>query len=282
MRVFLLLFLLCSLSNCSNHLMNMLMANDSYLTFGVSFVHADGIPSLMCDSLDSILDHTMRCNDMIKNGVKREMKLDALGVSNGWNEIQTRNDKNNQKKDDHDSMGEYHMFSVDGSEKQTVLLSEMSEGREGMEDVKMPRNTKKSAGTEAIVANVFAQNSLMQRAHYLLVALPIRGHLVPLQRIALELASRGARITWASLDEDREWAAAIVGIKFVELNANPGNIGNTFHIKEKIRISQMINDPSFLKSLLNIYYEIYLPYAGEMFAPLLEAMKKYVLASDVW
>lgn len=69
--------------------------------------------------------------------------------------------------------------------------------------------------------------------HVLFVSVSIRGHFIPLQRMAQEMADRGYHITWAVQEEARDWADTIGdNVKFVNLGKFPVGVDE---MREKLK-----------------------------------------------
>jgi UDP:flavonoid glycosyltransferase YjiC (YdhE family) len=104
----------------------------------------------------------------------------------------------------------------------------------------------------------------------MIVALPFRGHVVPLARLSTELSSRGHRVTVAVQDEGKQY-----------INANKTNVkvislgrARVTTVQLKSKLMQICHDPSYLRSLLSLTSDIYLASSASTFKSLVAAVKR--------
>jgi UDP:flavonoid glycosyltransferase YjiC (YdhE family) len=101
----------------------------------------------------------------------------------------------------------------------------------------------------------------------MMVSLPMRGHIVPIVRLASELNFRGHTVSVAVQPEAQEYVLQ-AGVQFIPLRL-------PFSSDDRKSALQVISyDTSFFRGILNLLNEVYLPNAQPLFAALSAIVKK--------
>lgn len=103
--------------------------------------------------------------------------------------------------------------------------------------------------------------------HIMIVSLSLRGHVVPLARLAAELTSRGHRVSFAVPEDGRDYCNK-TGATFVSLGRLP------FSLEERTKLRQISHDTSFFRGTLSLINDIYLPNNMPMFKALIKIVKR--------
>lgn len=120
-----------------------------------------------------------------------------------------------------------------------------------------------SGGSASASASASAlSSSSSSSSSILLVSVSLRGHLVPLARLASELVSRGFKVALAVQDDGREYVNH-TGARVLSLGRLPYSKAD-----RRERLKHVCHDQSFLRGAIAIANEIYLPNNAPMYRAL--------------
>lgn len=105
-------------------------------------------------------------------------------------------------------------------------------------------------------------SALPAASSLLLVSVSLRGHLVPLTRLAGELLDRGYKVSIAVQEDGRQYVNQ-TGARFLSLGRLPYSKASR---REKLK--SLCHDSSFFRGSLGLLQDIYLPNAGPMYKSL--------------
>eukprot|EP00644_Phytophthora_capsici_P014075 jgi/Phyca11/77442/gw1.3.880.1 len=103
--------------------------------------------------------------------------------------------------------------------------------------------------------------------HIVFVSIAIKGHALPLLRIASEMKERGYRVSFATHDSGREWAHAY-GVPFLSAGAFPISAEDL-----RVKLRAMTRDASNFRGILTMFSDIYVRAARPMFDALLPQLE---------
>lgn len=107
-------------------------------------------------------------------------------------------------------------------------------------------------------------SSLPFSSPILFLSLSLRGHLVPLTRLASELSSRGfSRLSFAVQEDGRDDVNKTRGAKFISLGRLP-----YAKAERREKLKQICQDSSFFRGFLTLINDIYLPNSAGMYKQL--------------
>ncbi|RLN74452.1 hypothetical protein BBJ28_00010931, partial [Nothophytophthora sp. Chile5] len=107
------------------------------------------------------------------------------------------------------------------------------------------------------------------------VSIAIKGHAQPLLRVASEMRERGYRVSFATHDSGREWAAAY-GVPFLSAGAFPISAEDL-----RVKLRAMTRDASNFRGILTMFNDIYVRAARPMFDALLPQLAPNGSSADV-
>eukprot|EP00808_Paulinella_micropora_P011345 g11752.t1 len=97
--------------------------------------------------------------------------------------------------------------------------------------------------------------------HVMMVSLSLRGHVIPLARLASELVARGNRVSFAVPEDAKDYINK-TGAKFLPLSTTLAGAERT----DKLR--QISHDVSFFRGILSLLNDVYLPQSAPVFQAL--------------
>ncbi|KAG7391685.1 hypothetical protein PHYPSEUDO_003759 [Phytophthora pseudosyringae] len=103
--------------------------------------------------------------------------------------------------------------------------------------------------------------------HIVFVSIAIKGHALPLLRVASEMKERGYRVSFATHDSGREWAHAY-GVPFLSAGAFPISAEDL-----RVKLRAMTRDASNFRGILTMFNDIYVRAARPMFDALLPQLE---------
>ncbi|KAL3666119.1 hypothetical protein V7S43_008909 [Phytophthora oleae] len=103
--------------------------------------------------------------------------------------------------------------------------------------------------------------------HIVFVSIAIKGHALPLLRVASEMKERGYRVSFATHDSGREWAHAY-GVPFLSAGAFPISAKDL-----RVKLRAMTRDASNFRGILTMFSDIYVRAARPMFDALLPQLE---------
>ncbi|KAL4152508.1 hypothetical protein PRNP1_009437 [Phytophthora ramorum] len=104
--------------------------------------------------------------------------------------------------------------------------------------------------------------------HIVFVSIAIKGHALPLLRVASEMKERGYRVSFATHDSGREWAHAY-GVPFLSAGAFPISAEDL-----RVKLRAMTRDASNFRGILTMFNDIYVRAARPMFDALLPQLDR--------
>ncbi|KAG6578172.1 UDP-glucoronosyl and UDP-glucosyl transferase [Phytophthora cinnamomi] len=104
--------------------------------------------------------------------------------------------------------------------------------------------------------------------HIIFVSIAIKGHALPLLRVASEMKERGYRVSFATHDSGKEWAHAY-GVPFLSAGAFPISAEDL-----RVKLRAMTRDASNFRGILTMFNDIYVRAARPMFDALLPQLEK--------
>lgn len=108
----------------------------------------------------------------------------------------------------------------------------------------------------------------VRRKHVLFASIAIKGHALPLLRVASEMAARGYRVSFATHESGKEWAASY-GVPFVSAGAFPISADDL-----RGKLKAMTRDSSNFRGILTMFSDIYVAAARPMFDALLPQLNQ--------
>ncbi|KAE9339923.1 hypothetical protein PF008_g11341 [Phytophthora fragariae] len=103
--------------------------------------------------------------------------------------------------------------------------------------------------------------------HIVFVSIAIKGHALPLLRVASEMKERGYRVSFATHDSGKEWAHAY-GVPFLSAGAFPISAEDL-----RVKLRAMTRDASNFRGILTMFNDIYVRAARPMFDALLPQLE---------
>ncbi|KAK1935055.1 UDP-glucuronosyltransferase 3A2 [Phytophthora citrophthora] len=103
--------------------------------------------------------------------------------------------------------------------------------------------------------------------HIVFVSIAIKGHALPLLRMASEMKEQGYRVSFATHDSGREWAHAY-GVPFLSAGAFPISAEDL-----RVKLRAMTRDASNFRGILTMFSDIYVRAARPMFDALLPQLE---------
>ncbi|GMF50043.1 unnamed protein product [Phytophthora fragariaefolia] len=104
--------------------------------------------------------------------------------------------------------------------------------------------------------------------HIVFVSIAIKGHALPLLRVASEMKERGYRVSFATHDSGKEWAHAY-GVPFLSAGAFPISAEDL-----RVKLRAMTRDASNFRGILTMFNDIYVRAARPMFDALLPQLER--------
>lgn len=103
----------------------------------------------------------------------------------------------------------------------------------------------------------------VKRRHVVFVSIAIKGHALPLLRVASEMRARGYRVSFATHGSGKEWAHSY-GVPFVSAGTFPVSADDL-----RAALKTMTRDASNFRGILTMFNDIYVAAARPMFEALL-------------